>query len=124
MILNGGRQDDTITISYVNQDGRSRRYQTHYEGVVPNLQRRYRETTSDYVRSDLERYMTERPCPTCKGSACAPRRWPSPCWIKTLIRRVTFRSRRFCGGWRAWPACAASEAERATTAWNRSPTPR
>ncbi len=71
-ILNGGRQDDTITISYVNQDGRSRRYQTHYEGVVPNLQRRYRETTSDYVRSDLERYMTERPCPTCKGKRLRP----------------------------------------------------
>ena len=43
-------------------------YETAYEGVIPNLQRRYRETTSEYIRSEyLERYMTNRPCPTCGG---------------------------------------------------------
>ena len=72
MILNGSRSEDTITITYVNQDGHQRRYQTQYEGVIPNLQRRYRETTSDYVRSDLERYMTNRPCPTCEGRRLRP----------------------------------------------------
>ena len=67
IILNGGRKSDTIAIKYVNQEGHDRFFQTNYEGVIPNLQRRYRETTSDYIRSELERYMTSRPCPTCGG---------------------------------------------------------
>ena len=40
--------------------------------MIPNLQRRYRETTSDYIRSELERYMTSRPCPTCSGKRLRP----------------------------------------------------
>ena len=39
---------------------------------MPNLQRRYRETQSDYIRSELERYMTARPCPTCEGKRLRP----------------------------------------------------
>jgi excinuclease ABC subunit A len=39
-----------------------------FEGVVPNLQRRYKETTSDASRRDIESYMTKRVCPTCKGA--------------------------------------------------------
>ena len=57
----------TRSRSYVNQEGHDRFFQTNYEGVIPNLQRRYRETTSDYIRSELERFMTSRPCPTCGG---------------------------------------------------------
>ncbi|MFA6908337.1 MAG: excinuclease ABC subunit UvrA, partial [Patescibacteria group bacterium] len=38
-----------------------------YEGVIPNLMRRYKETESDYIRSEIERYMRIFPCPTCKG---------------------------------------------------------
>jgi excinuclease ABC subunit A len=72
VILHGGRHEDTVMIRYVNQDGHERRYQTQYEGVIPNLQRRYRETTSDYIRSELERYMTSRPCPTCNGKRLRP----------------------------------------------------
>ena len=67
IILYGGKKGDTITVSYVNNEGHDRSFQTNYEGVIPNLQRRYRETTSDYIRSELERYMTSRPCPTCGG---------------------------------------------------------
>jgi len=67
MVLHGGKKGDTIAIKYVNQDGHDRFFQTNYEGVIPNLQRRYRETTSDYIRSELERFMTSRPCPTCGG---------------------------------------------------------
>ncbi len=72
VILYGGRQGETVTIHYVNQEGHDRVYQTHYEGVIPNLQRRYRETTSDYIRGELERYMTSRPCPTCGGKRLRP----------------------------------------------------
>ncbi|WP_426470130.1 hypothetical protein, partial [Salmonella enterica] len=39
-----------------------------FEGVVRNVERRYRETTSDYVREQMEKYMTEQPCPTCHGN--------------------------------------------------------
>lgn len=42
-------------------------YQTTYEGVIPNLERRHRETDSSYMRSQIEGYMLELPCPDCKG---------------------------------------------------------
>jgi len=67
-ILYGGKRSDSFTVRYVNQQGRQRSYQTSYEGLIPNLQRRYKETTSEYIRGEvLERYMTNRPCPTCGG---------------------------------------------------------
>ncbi len=72
VILHGSKKGDTIEIKYVNQDGHDRFFQTNYEGVIPNLQRRYRETTSDYIRSELERFMTSRPCPTCGGKRLRP----------------------------------------------------
>jgi excinuclease ABC subunit A len=72
LILFGAEQGDTVTIRYVNHEGHERRYETHFEGVIPNLQRRYRETTSDYIRSELERYMTSRPCPMCRGKRLRP----------------------------------------------------
>ncbi|HEX9116768.1 MAG TPA: excinuclease ABC subunit UvrA, partial [Anaerolineae bacterium] len=72
IILYGGKHGDTITVNFTNQEGHARRYQTNYEGVIPNLQRRYRETTSEYIRSELERYMTSRPCPTCGGKRLRP----------------------------------------------------
>ena len=42
-------------------------YLTKYEGVVPNLERRYKETDSDFIRNEIEKYMTEKICPTCGG---------------------------------------------------------
>lgn len=42
-------------------------YSTTYEGVIPNLERRHKETESDYVRSEIEKYMTEEMCTTCNG---------------------------------------------------------
>lgn len=42
-------------------------YMSAYEGVIPNLERRYRETTSDYTKSEIERYMVQRPCSSCGG---------------------------------------------------------
>ena len=47
-------------------------HQMTFEGVIPNLRRRYSETSSDYIRDEIERYMTQRPCPTCKGSRLKP----------------------------------------------------
>ena len=42
-------------------------YQSSWEGIIPNLERRYRETTSDYTKTEIERYMVVKPCDTCKG---------------------------------------------------------
>ncbi len=42
-------------------------YQGAFEGVIPNLERRYRETTSDYTKSEIEKYMVQKPCSTCGG---------------------------------------------------------
>ena len=61
-----------ISVRYVNQAGRTSYYDTTYEGVIPNLSRRFRETESDYVRSEIERYMTASPCPDCKGARLKP----------------------------------------------------
>lgn len=51
-------------------DGRS--YDATYEGVIPNLERRYKETDSDFMRKDIERFMRERECHACKGMRLKP----------------------------------------------------
>jgi len=71
-ILLHGSGDETITVTYVNRDGDTRHYRTKYEGVVPNLWRRYNESTSDYVRDKLESFMVNRPCSTCAGTRLQP----------------------------------------------------
>ncbi|MDI6856946.1 MAG: excinuclease ABC subunit UvrA [Dehalococcoidia bacterium] len=63
---------ELVTMKYVNQYGRTQYYDTTFEGVIPNLNRRFRETDSDYVRGEIERYMTGRPCPACKGDRLKP----------------------------------------------------
>jgi len=47
-------------------------YYNNFEGVIPNLERRYRETESEYVRTEIERYMTSYLCPTCRGKRLKP----------------------------------------------------
>ncbi|MBN1955185.1 MAG: excinuclease ABC subunit UvrA [Anaerolineae bacterium] len=63
-----GSGEDEISLSYTSREGRRSAYQTRFEGVIPNLQRRYRETTSDYIRGRIEEFMTRRPCQDCGGS--------------------------------------------------------
>ncbi len=52
--------------------GKVRAFMTSYEGVIPNLMRRYKETDSDYIRAEIERYMRVWSCPTCKGKRLKP----------------------------------------------------
>lgn len=52
--------------------GSGRSYQTTFEGVIPNLERRHRETESDFVKRDIEKFMVERPCHSCKGKRLKP----------------------------------------------------
>ncbi|HEU4758887.1 MAG TPA: excinuclease ABC subunit UvrA, partial [Dehalococcoidia bacterium] len=61
-----------ITIHYTGAGGHDNKWDTTYEGVIPNLQRRYRETDSDYVRGEIEKYMAENPCPDCRGARLKP----------------------------------------------------
>ncbi|MET3576703.1 excinuclease ABC subunit UvrA [Bhargavaea ullalensis] len=65
-ILNGSG-NDKIRFRYTNEFGVTRDNHIHFEGVLRNVERRYRETTSDYVREQMEKYMAERPCPACHG---------------------------------------------------------
>ncbi len=67
-----GTGDDTVAVTYVNREGDERKYTTRYEGVIPNLERRYRETTSDYVREKLQEFMVDRPCSVCEGTRLQP----------------------------------------------------
>ncbi|GAB2778133.1 excinuclease ABC subunit UvrA [Halomonas shantousis] len=67
IILNGSGQD-AIAFDYVNDRGRKVTREHAFEGVLPNMERRYRETESSMVREDLAKYLAVQPCPTCHGS--------------------------------------------------------
>ena len=71
-ILLYGSGNEKVSVRYVNREGDNRQYRTQYEGVIPNLERRYLESTSDYVREKLEDYMVDRPCSVCGGSRLQP----------------------------------------------------
>ena len=57
-----------VTVHYHNKDGRQATFRTVYEGVIPNLTRRYNESGSEYTREKISEYMSERVCPTCGGA--------------------------------------------------------
>lgn len=57
---------------YAIELGNGRMYDATYEGVIPNLERRYKETDSDFIRRDIERFMRERECYVCKGARLKP----------------------------------------------------
>ena len=65
-ILLYGNGGEKIKMSYSTRTF-SGSYDSSYEGVIPNLERRYRETTSDYTKSEIERYMVSMPCDECHG---------------------------------------------------------
>ncbi len=64
--------DAPIVITYLNHRGKKRTYETEYEGVINNLARRHRETDSDWMRGEIERYMAAIPCPDCNGRRLKP----------------------------------------------------
>jgi excinuclease ABC subunit A len=65
----GGEQ---VNVTLEGRNERKTSFNTAFEGVIPNLERRYRETQSEYVRGKISEYMTDRPCPTCKGERLRP----------------------------------------------------
>ncbi|HKV45407.1 MAG TPA: excinuclease ABC subunit UvrA, partial [bacterium] len=66
ILLHGA--DEEVRIRYHNRWGALRQYETVFEGVVPYLERRYKETDSEYMKEEIERYMSSAPCPECKGT--------------------------------------------------------
>lgn len=70
IILYGSK--DLITFNYESKNGNTRKATSYYEGVITNLERRYIETKSTWIRDWIEGYMTELECPTCHGSRLKP----------------------------------------------------
>jgi len=62
-----GSEGEKIHFRYENEFGQVREAVVAYEGVIPNLQRRHIETSSDYIREQIEGFMSQKPCPVCKG---------------------------------------------------------
>ena len=67
-----GTQGQKVRVHYHNRDGRSATFDAAFEGIIGNLERRYRETNSEYIRGKISEFMTNRPCPTCGGKRLRP----------------------------------------------------
>ena len=64
--------EEPLKLSYENRSGQRRSYEYEWEGIIPWLERQHRDTTSDFIRADIEKYMSERPCPVCRGRRLKP----------------------------------------------------
>ncbi|HEY6204445.1 MAG TPA: excinuclease ABC subunit UvrA [Candidatus Limnocylindria bacterium] len=64
--------EEPLKLSYENRSGQRRSYEYEWEGIIPWLERQHRDTTSEFIRADIEKYMSERPCPVCQGRKLKP----------------------------------------------------
>src|SRR5690242_4854320 len=64
-------KDEKVLVRYRHERGENT-YKATFEGIITNLERRYRETDSEYIKTELEKYMVTRPCPTCGGKRLKP----------------------------------------------------
>jgi excinuclease ABC subunit A len=64
-------KDEKVLVRYRHERGENT-YKATFEGIVTNLERRYRESDSEYIKTELEKYMVTRPCPTCGGKRLKP----------------------------------------------------
>ena len=67
-----GTGDRQVQMTYKNSNGHEFRFSRAFEGVITNLERRYRETNSEYIREKISEFMSDRPCPTCHGKRLNP----------------------------------------------------
>ena len=63
-----GTGDDEVRLRYHNRWGELRNYTAPFEGLIPQLERRYKESDSEYVKEEIEQYMSSAPCPVCHGT--------------------------------------------------------
>ena len=98
-LLLHGSKGELVTVRYQqSRSGRPRSYEVAFEGVIPNLRRRYQTTSSDYVKEEIERYMAARPCPTCGGARLKPESLAVLVGGKSIID-VTRMAIRTSQGW-------------------------
>ncbi|MBI3174161.1 MAG: excinuclease ABC subunit UvrA [Chloroflexi bacterium] len=67
-----GTGERQIQMTYHNSNGNEFKFSRAFEGVITNLERRYRETNSEYIREKISEFMSDRPCPTCNGQRLRP----------------------------------------------------
>ncbi len=67
-----GTGDKQIQMVYQNTNGNEFKFSRAFEGVITNLERRYRETNSEFIREKISEFMSDRPCPTCNGQRLRP----------------------------------------------------
>jgi excinuclease ABC subunit A len=67
-----GTGDRQVQMTYKNSNGHEFRFSRAFEGVITNLERRYKETNSEYIREKISEFMSDRPCPTCQGRRLNP----------------------------------------------------
>ena len=72
LVLYGAAADEKFHFNYINLFGEEKVHTGKYEGIIPNLERRYRESSSDWVREEIETFMTENACVVCKGRRLKP----------------------------------------------------
>ncbi len=70
-LLYAKKDQERVLVRYRHERGEST-YKANFEGIVTNLERRYRETDSDYVKTEIEKVMVSKPCPTCGGKRLRP----------------------------------------------------
>lgn len=68
IVLYGLPAGKKVRVTYKNREGETNSYNANFEGVVPNLIRRHKETNSDFIRNEIEKFMVREPCPVCNGS--------------------------------------------------------
>ncbi len=67
-----GTGDKQIQMTYQNSNGNEFKFTRAFEGVITNMERRYRETNSEYIREKISEFMSDRPCPSCGGKRLNP----------------------------------------------------
>jgi excinuclease ABC subunit A len=70
-LLYAKRDQERVLVRYKHERGEST-YKANVEGIIANLERRYRETESDYIKAEIEKFMVTKPCPTCGGKRLRP----------------------------------------------------
>jgi excinuclease ABC subunit A len=67
-----GTGDRQVQMTYKNTNGHEFKFSRAFEGIITNLERRYKETNSEYIREKISEFMSDRPCPTCGGKRLNP----------------------------------------------------
>lgn len=92
-VLLYGTGSEKVAFEYTNKEGRTRTYTSEYEGIITHLNRRYRQTDSEYIRQEIEQYMSTHPCPDCEGKRLRPESLAVLVGGKNIIEVTSFSVR-------------------------------